>query len=144
MENGDVGERKSECFHKFLKPKLLLADEDLDDLGRYSKVLHHLGYDVRSFASYGAAATSLGLESFDLVIVSQGTSNFEGRRVLARATEHDRHTPVLVLTRSIDMPCYLEAMQLGARDYVEKPLPPSEIGGLVARYLPTRLGTSPD
>ena len=79
-----------------------------------------------------------------LNFVSQGTSNFEGRGVLARAIEQDRHTPVLVLTRSIDMPCYLEAMQLGARDYVEKPLPPSEIGGLVARYLLTRPGTSPD
>jgi len=113
----------------------------LDDLRRYSKSLNHLGYDVRSFASYSAAAICLGLEAFDLVVVSQGTSNFEGRQVVARAIEQDRHTPVLVLTRSIDMPCYLEAMQLGARDYVEKPLPPSEIGSLVARYVLSRPGT---
>jgi len=121
---------------------LLLADEDLDDLRRYSRILNHIGYEVRSFASYSAAAACLAVEEFDLIIVSQGTSNFEGRHVLARAIEKDRHTPVLVLTRSIEIPCYLEAMQLGARDYTEKPLPPSEIGSLVARYVPSRLSTA--
>jgi DNA-binding NtrC family response regulator len=144
MESRSVGELRGECFHKSVKPKLLLADDDLDDLRRYSKSLNHLGYDVRSFASYSAAATCLGFDTFDLVVVSQGTSNFEGRQVVARAIEEDRHTPVLVLTRSIDMPCYLEAMQLGARDYVEKPLLPSEIGSLVERYVLTRPETSPD
>jgi DNA-binding NtrC family response regulator len=141
MESRSVGGLRGEYFHKSVKPKLLLADEDPDDLQRYSKVFHHLGYEVRSFASYSAAATCLALENFDLVIVSQGTSSFEGRQVVASAIEQDRDTPVLVLTRSIDMPCYLEAMQLGARDYVEKPLLPSGIGSLAVRYVRTRPGT---
>lgn len=105
MLNQSAGERRGECFHEFLKPKLLLTDEDLDELRGYSKSLNHLGYDVRSFASYGAAATCLARENFDLVIVSQGTSNSEGRQVVARAIVQDRHTPVLVLTRSIDVSC---------------------------------------
>jgi DNA-binding NtrC family response regulator len=142
MESRSVGELRGECFHKCVRPKLLLADDDLDDLRRYSKSLNHLGYDVRSFASYSAAATCLALENFDLVIVSQGTSSFEGRQVVATAIEQDRATPVLVLTRSIDMPCYLEAMQLGARDYVEKPLLPSGIGSLAVRYVRTPPETS--
>jgi FixJ family two-component response regulator len=62
--------------------------------------------------------------------------------VVASAIEQDRETPVLVLTRSIDMPCYLESMQLGARDYVEKPLLPSGIGSLAVRYVRTRPETS--
>jgi two-component system, NtrC family, phosphoglycerate transport system response regulator PgtA len=88
------------------------------------------------------AAACLALEVFDLIIVSQRSPNFEGRRVLACAMEKDRRMPVLVLTRSIEMPCYLEAMQLGACDYLEKPLPPSEIGRLVAKFVPTRLGAA--
>jgi DNA-binding NtrC family response regulator len=138
MSTDPSGERSRQSF----KPRLLLADEDFDDLRRYSTILSQLGYEVRSFASYSAAAACLALEAFDLIIVSQGSSNFEGRRVLACAIEKDRRTPVLVLTRSIEMPCYLEAMQLGARDYVEKPLPPSEIGTLVSRYVPTRPGAA--
>jgi len=33
-------------------------------------------------------------------------------------------------------------VQLGARDYVLKPLPRSEIGELVAKYLPYRSGSA--
>jgi FixJ family two-component response regulator len=50
----------------------------------------------------------------------------------------DRHTPVLVLTRSVDMHCYLEAMQLGAVDYLEKPLPAAEILRIVEIHLRPR------
>ena len=103
-------------------------DEDLDDLLYYSAVLQHHGYEVRSIPSYSGGATCLEREDFDLIIVSQGSPNFAIRRVLARAIEKDRHTPVLVFTRSVDMPCYMEAIQSGALDYIEKPLPPSEIG----------------
>jgi len=33
----------------------------------------------------------------------------------------------LVVTRCMDMACYLEAMQLGAIDYLEKPIPPADL-----------------
>jgi DNA-binding NtrC family response regulator len=61
--------------------------------------------------------------------------------VLARAIERDRHAPVVVLSRSIDMPCYIEAIQSGALDYIEKPLVPSEIGLLVRNHLRARAAT---
>jgi DNA-binding NtrC family response regulator len=122
------------------KGKLLVVDEDVEDLQHYSAILNQLGYEVRTFASYCEAVACLGQEVFDLVVVTQGTSRFEGRSVLARAIENDRCTPVLVLTHCVDIPCYLEAIQLGARDYMLKPLPPSEIGELVAKHLPSRSG----
>jgi DNA-binding NtrC family response regulator len=121
--------------------RVLVVDEDLDDLLYYSAVLQHHGYEVRSIPSYSDGATCLECEAFDLIIVSQGTSNFEGRCVLARAIEKDRHTPVLIFSKSVHMPSYMEAIQLGALDYLEKPLLPSEIGELVAKHLRTNLGT---
>ena len=120
------------------KRRLLLVDEDLDDLFHYSAVLQNQGYEVCSIPSYTDGSDRLAREDFDLAIVSQGSPNFEGRSVLTRAIEGDRFTPVLVLTRSIEIPCYLEAMQLGALDYLEKPRPVSEIGKLVARHLKAR------
>lgn len=137
-----VEERNAKQLSGLLKRRVLVVDEDLDDLLYYSAVLEHCGYEVRSTPSYLDGATCLEREDFDLVIVSQGSSNFEGRRVLARAIEKDRHTPVLVLTRSVDVPCYIEAIQLGALDYIEKPLPPSEIEDLVAKHFRTHFGTA--
>jgi two-component system C4-dicarboxylate transport response regulator DctD len=134
-----VDDRKAKKLSHLFKRKVLVVDEDLDDLLYYSAVLQHHGYDVRSIPSYLEGAACLECEDFDLIIVSQGSSNFEGRRVLARAIEKDRHTPVLVFTRSADMSCYLEAIQSGALDYIEKPLPPSEIGEMVAKHLRTQL-----
>lgn len=61
------------------------------------------------------------------MVVSQGSQAFEGRTVLERAMQLDRRRPVLVLTRCMSMQCYLEAMQLGAVDYIEKPVPPAEL-----------------
>ena len=117
------------------RKRLLLVDDDSEDLLYYSAILQRQGYEVISLTSYSEGAAYLEREEFDLVIVSQGGLNFEGRAVLARAIERDRHTPVLVLTRSVDIPCYMEAMQLGAFDYLEKPLAPSEMANLVAKHL---------
>jgi DNA-binding NtrC family response regulator len=130
--------RKADQLLGSIRRRLLLVDEDLEDLLYYSAVLQHLGYEVRSIPSYKDGVAWVGREDFDLILVSQGSSNFEGCSVLARAIEKDRHIPVVVLSRSIDMPCYIEAMQSGALDYMEKPLLPSEIGQLVRKYLRTR------
>ena len=46
----------------------------------------------------------------------------------------DRRTPVLVITRGRDMHCYLEAMQLGAVDYLEKPIASSELAHVIEAY----------
>ncbi len=138
MQGPSMDVRKSDQLLSLIRRRLLLVDEDLEDLRYYSAVLQHQGYEVRSIPSYKDGATWVGREDFDLILVSQGSPNFEGRPVLARAIERDRHAPVVVLSRAIDMPCYIEAMQSGALDYMEKPSRPSEIGQLVRKYLRTR------
>jgi FixJ family two-component response regulator len=62
-------------------------------------------------------------EAVSLVIVSQGTPAFEGRQMLERSLRLHPEVPVLVVARVVDMPCYLEAMGLGAVDYLERPDP---------------------
>jgi len=114
---------------------LLLVDEDPKDLDYYSMVLQYLGYAVHSVDSYADAAGLLGCDQFDLVIVDQGSSNFEGRTVLTRAVEVDRHIPVLVLTRNVDADCCIDALDGGAYEYVQKPLTAAEVRDLVSDYV---------
>jgi len=115
--------------------KVLIVNEYVEDLLCHSAILQRRGYKVRSCKSYAEGEAWLEREDFDLVIVSQGTPAFEGSSVLLSATARDRHARVLVLTHCADMKCYLEAMQLGAVDYVEAPLAPSEIMKLVEWHL---------
>ena len=96
------------------KGKLLLAIEDRGELQYYRTILEGLKYSVRACRSFAEAARVLQSETFDLVVISQGTRQFEGRLVLERAMEIDRRIPVVVLARYLEMRCYMEAMQLGA------------------------------
>jgi DNA-binding NtrC family response regulator len=107
--------------------KVLLVDEEAGDLRNLRLILEGQGFEVFTCTTFEAGIQCLETETFDFVVVSQGTQAFEGRRVLDRAMQLDRHRPVLVVTRCIEMPCYLEAMQMGAIDYLEKPVPPADL-----------------
>jgi len=50
----------------------------------------------------------------------------------------NRYRPVVILSRYHDVGCYLEAMQLGAVDYLEKPLSAIEIVRAVTTHLQPR------
>jgi DNA-binding response OmpR family regulator len=117
------------------RAKLLLVDEEAGDLKTLRLALEGQGFQVLPCPTYDAGVECLGKEAFDFVVVSQGTQAFEGRRVVNRALELDRRCPVLVVTRCLDMACYLEAMQMGAIDYLEKPISPAEILRLVRAHL---------
>ncbi|MGA8183999.1 MAG: response regulator [Terriglobia bacterium] len=122
--------------------RLLLVDEDVDELDYYAEILRYLGYEVRKVGSYAQAVELLGHERFDLVMVDQGSTSFEGRSVLSRAVEADRHVPVLVLTRTVDADCCIEALDLGAYEYVQKPLTTAEVRELVSDYLKPLMATA--
>ena len=115
--------------------KILLVDEDAGDLRILRLILEGQGFEVSTCPTYEAGLQCLETEPFDFVVVSQGTRAFEGRKVLDRATQWDRRRPVLVVTRCIDMHCYLEAMQMGAIDYLEKPVPPADLLRFVRAHI---------
>ena len=109
------------------KGKILLVDEDAQDLQLYTSVLREQGHMVDCCTTYLEGAERLERGWYDLIILSQGGRTFEGQPLLERAIELDRRRPVLVLTRSVDIRSYLDVMYLGAHDYMEKPPAPWEI-----------------
>jgi DNA-binding response OmpR family regulator len=106
--------------------KLLLVEEDAGDLRYYFGILRALGYKVIVAESYAHGLALLERERPDMVIVGQGSPAFEGRQVVVRALELNPHIPVLVVSRALDIDCYLESMELGAADYLEKGSTPRE------------------
>ena len=118
-----------------VKGKILLVDEDAGDLKFYRSALEGQGFEVFAYTSYEAGVQCLEMESFDFVLVSQGSHAFEGRKVLDRALQLDRRPAVLVVARYVHMPSYLEAMQMGAVDYLEKPVPLGALLRLVQTYV---------
>ena len=97
-----------------------MVDENAEDLHAYAEVLRRQGCDVRACGSFHEGRDCLEAGSFDLVIVSQGS----------------HEVPVVVVATSVDIQAYLDAMQLGARDYIEKPLSASQLVDMVRRFPP--------
>jgi DNA-binding NtrC family response regulator len=110
-----------------IEGKIFLVDEDAQKLNDHLQILRRRGLQVVVRSSHSAAAPLLERNDFDLVVVSQGAPFFEGWCVLERAKQVAPRTPDLILTNYADMGVYLEAMDLGATDYLEKAVDPSEI-----------------
>ena len=111
--------------------KALVVDERPDSLECYAGMLGAYGYQVRRCRTYCEGVRCLENETFDFVLVTQDSPKFEGSRVLKRAIEIDRSLPVVVVARCLDMGSYIEAMQMGAKDYLVEPLTAWEVGRLL-------------
>ena len=117
------------------KVKLLLMDENKEELLHYSSFLERQGYDVRPLSSYRDAATRIEHESFDLLVMRQGASNFEGRSVLARMIETSESLPILVLTHRIEPGGFSGGAGIQRPKNLENLLVPSEVVQQVTAYL---------
>jgi DNA-binding NtrC family response regulator len=121
--------------HSQPKVRILLVDEDPSDVRYYYGVLRALGHEVVVAQSYAEALSRLEQENFDMAVVSRGSPAFEGRQVLARALEINPEMPVLVVAWTLDIDCYLEAMEIGAADYLERCAAPRDFMRAVDAHL---------
>lgn len=132
-QEGFVGSK-----HPFHRTRILLVDEDHRDRDHYRRVLHDSGFEVRTCSDFVEGASLLRTEKFDCVFVDQGGPDFKGRVVLEHSVAKDRFRPVVIMSHYHDVGCYLEAMQLGAVDYLEKPVSALEIVRVVTTHIQTK------
>jgi DNA-binding NtrC family response regulator len=119
---------------------VLLIDEDPEQLEWGGRIIQDIGYSVQACNSYAEGMRQLVSGAFDVIVVGQGSPKFEGRCVLEIAVEFNRRLPVVVVARHLEMSCYLEAMQLGAVDYLAGPLSNEEMARVMRTCAPLRPG----
>lgn len=117
------------------RPRILLVDEDSRDRDHYRRMLHDSGFEVQTCPDFAQGAQLLGKTRYDCIVVDQGGPDFKGRLVLECSVAKDRYRPVVILSHCHDVGCYLEAMQLGAVDYLEKPVTELEIVRVVTTHM---------
>jgi DNA-binding NtrC family response regulator len=101
----------------------LVISDSLQDCLTYGACLPLSLYELATCSSIDAGADWVEKEDFDFVIVDQGGAEFKARRVLERGARFHPRTPILVVTHHLDLRCYLDALDLGAVDYLERPDP---------------------
>jgi two-component system response regulator PilR (NtrC family) len=115
--------------------RVLVVDDERSMRELLSITLGRAGYHV-TLADGGAAAIErLRAESFDLVVTDLRMRDVDGMAVLRAARERDDDTVVVVVTAYASTETAVEAMKLGAYDYVTKPFKLDEIRVTLANAL---------
>jgi len=114
--------------------KRVLLVDDCGELSCLTATLQERGSEVYRCDSYAEGLHQLESRPFDFLVVCQGGPQFQGKPVLERAIEIDRRMPVVVVTRCLNMKCYVDAMPLGALDYLESPQASVEIARLIETH----------
>jgi DNA-binding NtrC family response regulator len=107
-------------------PHVLVADDQPDVLEAIRLLLKVEGIQVHAVTSPAAALGALSERDYDVVLVDLNytrdtTSGREGLDLLSSIQQIDATLPVVVMTAWASVPLAVEAMQRGARDFVQKP-----------------------
>jgi len=87
-----------------------------------SDLLQRLGFDVKLFKSGDAFLESGSFEGIDCILLDLQMPGRDGLAVLRALAERDEPPPpALVLTAHGGIPAAVEAIKLGAHDFMEKP-----------------------
>jgi DNA-binding NtrC family response regulator len=116
--------------------RLLIVEDERAIRLALSGLLRREGYEVEQADAGGDAIARLAAEPFDLVLtdlaLGEGPS---GMDVLRACKREQPETPVVMITAHGNEKIAVEAMKLGAEDYVPKPFDNDEIRLVVKRAL---------
>jgi DNA-binding NtrC family response regulator len=110
--------------------KILLVDDEVVFTTNMGKLLTNRGYKVTAANSGDAAIQALEKETFDVVVLDLKMPGMDGLTTLKEIKKLGLFTETLILTGHGSIDTALEAIKLGAYDYLTKPC---EIDDLVGK-----------
>jgi DNA-binding NtrC family response regulator len=114
---------KIDTAHRY---RILLADDQQDIRESLRLLLKNEGYETYAAASPSEALVAIEAREFDAVLMDLNytrdtTSGREGLDLLTAIQKVDSTLPVIVMTAWSSLELAVEAMRLGARDFLQKP-----------------------
>jgi two-component system response regulator PilR (NtrC family) len=119
----------------FTMTRILLVDDEPSILSVLSTVLKAEGHDVVPVNAGDQAKTLLQEQEFDLMISDIRMSPINGMELLRTAHKKSNGMPVIMLTAFGTVETAVEALKLGAFDYLTKPFKVDELLITVKRAL---------
>ncbi len=119
------------------EPILILDDEE-GVRTAVADVLHSAAYSVEQASSVEAAIPMLASKSWALILSDLVMPGTNGLTLLEYAQRHHHDVPVVMVTGVNDISVALEAMRMGAYDYLLKPFQREQLLAVVARAIEKR------
>lgn len=120
--------------------RILLVEDDRSIIANLTEFLTAEGFTVMSLTGQTKALKTLETERFDLVLLDISLSDGNGFAVCS-AIKADYKTPVIFLTASGDEYSTVTGFNIGADDYIAKPVRPRELVSRIRNVLRLTGGT---
>ena len=113
--------------------KIAIVDDEKDMRQSISQWLALSGYDTETFASAEDALKAIGPDYPGIVISDIKMPGMDGIQFLKKLMGNDSTLPVIMITGHGDVPMAVEAMRVGAFDFLEKPFNPDRMSELAKK-----------
>ena len=113
--------------------KIAIVDDEKDMRLSIKQWLALSGYDTESFANAADALSTIGPDYRGIVISDIRMPGMDGMQFLRALMSRDSALPVIMITGHGDVPMAVEAMRLGAYDFLEKPFNPDKMSDLAKK-----------
>jgi len=117
--------------------RILVVDDEAPFRALLRDVLEEAGHAVTEARDGAEAMALVARQEFDLILTDRRMPKVDGLELVRRLRARPHAPPVVVITAHGTIPEAVEAVRLGAADYITKPLPsPGALVDLVASLLP--------
>lgn len=118
--------------------QILIIDDEEAMRDSMSLVLKKEGYAVRQAAEGKDGLSLFNQETFHVVFLDLKLPGMKGMQVLSRIKEVSPETPVVMITGYGSIESAVEAIKLGAFDYMAKPFTPEELRIIAKKAIESR------
>ena len=120
-----------------MKARILVIDDDAVACEFLQEVLLREGYNVTTLTS-ALAALEQNLSEYDLLMSDIRMPGMDGLQFLGEVQKKWPKLPVILMTAYGSLETTMEAIRLGAWDYISKPFSPEDCRALVKKVLEVR------
>src|SRR6266850_1677195 len=118
--------------------RLLIVDDEALHLNALCDTLEQEGYSTTGFTSAKEALQALRDQEFDLLLTDLMMPETDGISLLRAALEIDKTLVGIVMSGHATVPTAVDAIKIGAVDYILKPFKLSVVLPVIARALNVR------
>jgi len=115
--------------------KVLVVDDEQNSREGLSKILTKEGYKVHIAEDGEKALQEAEDYKFDLIITDLRMPDMDGIEVLKKVREKNKSIGVVIVTAYGEVNSYLTAMNLGAFEYLNKPIHLEELRRVIKKAL---------
>jgi len=120
------------------KRTILIVDDEMSVRQSLGEWFREDGFDVETAADGREALKKLESGPFDIIVIDLKMPGMDGITLQKRVREIDRSAAIVILTAYASVETAVEALKLGAYDYVTKPVDPDDLSNIVRNILRER------